>query len=41
MAALQSDVAAKVAVSRLKAAFVGQPQALLHGDLHTGEGEGL
>ncbi|KAG2453953.1 hypothetical protein HYH02_002156 [Chlamydomonas schloesseri] len=36
VADLQSDVAAKVAVSQLKAAFIGRPQALLHGDLHTG-----
>ncbi|KXZ55583.1 hypothetical protein GPECTOR_2g1133 [Gonium pectorale] len=36
VAALQSDVAARVAVSELKSLFIGRPQALLHGDLHTG-----
>ena len=32
----RNDVALKMAVSRLKLAFMGNTQALLHGDLHTG-----
>ncbi|GLC47857.1 hypothetical protein PLESTB_000033000 [Pleodorina starrii] len=36
VAELQSDVAARVAASELKGLFCGRPQALLHGDLHTG-----
>ncbi|GAB4820787.1 hypothetical protein N2152v2_007833 [Parachlorella kessleri] len=34
--ALYSDTEAKLAVSKLKARFCEQAQALLHGDLHTG-----
>jgi 5-methylthioribose kinase len=33
---LRKDVAAKLAISALKAKFVGTQQAFLHGDLHTG-----
>ncbi|GFR48766.1 hypothetical protein Agub_g10587 [Astrephomene gubernaculifera] len=36
VAALQSDPAARAALSGLKGLFCGRPQALLHGDLHTG-----
>jgi hypothetical protein len=35
-AALRADVPARCAAAALKAKFVGQAQALLHGDLHTG-----
>jgi len=34
--AIQSDAALKVAIAELKAKFLGQTEALLHGDLHTG-----
>lgn len=33
---VQNDVAAKVAISRLKRKFQTSAEALLHGDLHTG-----
>ncbi|EFJ49529.1 hypothetical protein VOLCADRAFT_42791, partial [Volvox carteri f. nagariensis] len=36
VAELQSDVAARVAACELKGLFCSRPQALLHGDLHTG-----
>jgi 5-methylthioribose kinase len=35
-AAIRSDADLKIAVSRLKAKFLGSAEALLHGDLHTG-----
>ncbi|MGD9536408.1 MAG: S-methyl-5-thioribose kinase [Alphaproteobacteria bacterium] len=35
-AALREDDELKIAVSRLKLKFMGETQALLHGDLHTG-----
>ncbi len=34
--ALRTETGLKLAVSRLKARFLGLPQGLLHGDLHTG-----
>lgn len=36
VAALQGDLEARAAIGELKGLFVGRPQALLHGDLHTG-----
>jgi 5-methylthioribose kinase len=36
VASLQSDVGVKAAVARLKERFCSAPQALLHGDMHTG-----
>ncbi|GIL52594.1 hypothetical protein Vafri_8417 [Volvox africanus] len=36
VAELQADVAARVAACELKSLFCSKPQALLHGDLHTG-----
>ncbi|WP_024506895.1 S-methyl-5-thioribose kinase [Bradyrhizobium sp. ARR65] len=35
-ARFREDLDAHVAISRLKLKFMGQPQALIHGDLHTG-----
>jgi 5-methylthioribose kinase len=35
-AALREDLDAHVAISRLKLKFMGAPEALIHGDLHTG-----
>ena len=35
-AAFREDVEAHVAISRLKLKFMGSPEALIHGDLHTG-----
>lgn len=35
-ASFRADARLKIAVSRLKLKFMSQPQALLHGDLHTG-----
>jgi 5-methylthioribose kinase len=35
-AALRDDMALHVAISRLKLKFMASPEALLHGDLHTG-----
>ncbi len=34
--AVREDTALKVAISRLKLKFTGSPEALIHGDLHTG-----
>jgi 5-methylthioribose kinase len=33
---VQLGAAAHVAISRLKLKFMGSPEALIHGDLHTG-----
>jgi len=35
-AGVRADLELKLAISRLKLAFMGEAQALLHGDLHTG-----
>jgi 5-methylthioribose kinase len=35
-ASFRDDLDAHVAISRLKLKFMGEPQALIHGDLHTG-----
>ncbi|MEO0360897.1 MAG: S-methyl-5-thioribose kinase [Pseudomonadota bacterium] len=35
-AAFREDADLKIAISRLKLKFMGSPEALLHGDLHTG-----
>jgi len=35
-AAFRDDLDLHVAISRLKLAFMGRPEALIHGDLHTG-----
>ena len=35
-AAFEADADLKLAVARLKAKFIGSPEALIHGDLHTG-----
>ena len=35
-AAFEADVDLKTGISRLKAKFMGAPEALIHGDLHTG-----